>query len=297
MTTDLYENVTSFQSLIDLNVRYLRGEKIDVPYNTDSVDEETIPLLSKLIRINQAGFFSMEGQPATNEIEWFKPSDTLYKTYKYCQAMQKSYIKGFVRRDVADRLAVFLRTQPVYFEMIKFKPFQELVNTFPSSRYVLTRGRCGTKKADQVKQSWDNYTIWSPLLVESESHLHYFTKYPRIESLLKRGYVETMIVGLQYGEGSVEDVLLSFFDAQGTATTKPQVRPLPQKRPSPPVEDVLLSFFDAQGTGKPKPQVRPPQKKRPHCPPGKIINPRTNRCVNIDGKIGKQVLQEQRKRR
>lgn len=28
------------------------------------------------------------------------------------------------------------------------------------------------------------------------------------------------------------------------------------------------------------------------CPPGKILNPKTGRCVNIDGKVGKQVLAE-----
>ncbi len=25
------------------------------------------------------------------------------------------------------------------------------------------------------------------------------------------------------------------------------------------------------------------------CPPGKILNPKTNRCVKIDGKIGKEI--------
>ena len=31
------------------------------------------------------------------------------------------------------------------------------------------------------------------------------------------------------------------------------------------------------------------------CPPGKILNPRTNKCVNIDGKIGKKILEDQQK--
>ena len=30
----------------------------------------------------------------------------------------------------------------------------------------------------------------------------------------------------------------------------------------------------------------------PQCPPGKIINPKTNRCVNIDGPIGKTLLKQ-----
>ena len=43
----------------------------------------------------------------------------------------------------------------------------------------------------------------------------------------------------------------------------------------------------------PRPPIRPhpsrPNQQR-SCPPGKIINPRTDRCVNIDGKIGRQIL-------
>lgn len=30
------------------------------------------------------------------------------------------------------------------------------------------------------------------------------------------------------------------------------------------------------------------------CPQGKILNPTTNRCVNIDGKIGKKLIQDQK---
>ena len=30
----------------------------------------------------------------------------------------------------------------------------------------------------------------------------------------------------------------------------------------------------------------------PKCPSGKIVNPRTGRCVNIDGKIGKELLKK-----
>ena len=32
------------------------------------------------------------------------------------------------------------------------------------------------------------------------------------------------------------------------------------------------------------------------CPPGKILNPKTNRCVKIDGKIGKQILAEKKEK-
>jgi hypothetical protein len=37
------------------------------------------------------------------------------------------------------------------------------------------------------------------------------------------------------------------------------------------------------------------QQKVKECPPGKILNPITNKCVNIDGKIGKKILEDKQK--
>jgi hypothetical protein len=38
-------------------------------------------------------------------------------------------------------------------------------------------------------------------------------------------------------------------------------------------------------------------KKKKKCPPDKILNPETNRCVSKTGKIGKDILKKQASRR
>ena len=204
---DLYKKVASFQELVDLNVRFLRGENIVTPKHY-GVNPETIPALPQLIRINQAGFLSTEGQPALNKIVWSKSA------LEYCHIMQKSYIVGFVRRDVAKRLSRFLKTQPVYFDMYNLEPFRMIVDTFPQDRYNVTKERCRTRKADLGKQAWHEFTNRRPITDPSDTDEHYFSDYPRIMSLLKRECVQVEIACPAYGEGSVEDVLLSFFDAR-----------------------------------------------------------------------------------
>ena len=45
---------------------------------------------------------------------------------------------------------------------------------------------------------------------------------------------------------------------------------------------------------KSKPPILPFTDKPKECPPGKILNPKTNRCVKIDGKIGSMVIKGQK---
>ena len=245
---DWYKGVTSFEELVHLNVRFLRGEKIDTPYHGDSVDEETIPLLGKLIRINQAGFLSMSGQPALRETVWHA------RRQGYCQFMQKSFIYGFVRRDVAKRLSRFLKKQPVYFEMYNLEPFSMTMDTFPKDWYNLTKDRCAARKADLKKLPWSVQTSRRPM-TESDT-FSIFRKYPRIVSLLKRECVQIQVACPEYGKGSVEDVLLSFFDARRRPPT-PIPRP-PRSQPptpiprSPPryvkecdINSFILAFFQS----------------------------------------------------
>ena len=59
-----------------------------------------------------------------------------------------------------------------------------------------------------------------------------------------------------------------------SASPPKQPSPRPSPRPSP----------------KPSPRPSRPAKTLPACPPGKIRNPQTNRCVDIDGRIGKRIL-------
>lgn len=79
----------------------------------------------------------------------------------------------------------------------------------------------------------------------------------------------------------------------------PLVRPRPVRPPVRPPKRPPVRPRPVRPPVRPRPvrPVRPPNRPSivpKKCPPGKIINPRTNRCVNIDGKIGKQVLAQRR---
>lgn len=65
---------------------------------------------------------------------------------------------------------------------------------------------------------------------------------------------------------------------------RPSTRP-PKPSPPPPPRPI---------TRPPRPSPPPPHRPKKQCPPGKILNPKTNRCVKIDGKIGREILREHR---
>ena len=49
---------------------FLKGKIKKTPYHCAPVNSETIPLLADLIRVNRAGFISVCGQPALDEIKF-----------------------------------------------------------------------------------------------------------------------------------------------------------------------------------------------------------------------------------
>jgi hypothetical protein len=252
---DPYMGVRSFQDLLDLNVRYLRGENVMTPYHFDSVDEETLPLLGGLIRINQAGFLSVEGQPARRDRGrggWG------YGASNYTDTHQVSYIVGFVPETVAERLARFLRRQPVYFDMYKIKPFSMMASNYPKNSYTLTRIRSTARLKDLSRVPWLQYTNHRPYpgpteLVESFlPSAETYRRYSRIAHILEEKCVHVTIACRQFGRGSVEDTLLNFF-------YKGHVLPVSLKN---------------------------------KCPADKVLNPATGRCVLRTGKIGRKILQK-----
>lgn len=186
----LYKSVTSFQDLIDLNVCFLRGELSWTPYHDGPIFEETLPLLQNLIRINEAGFLSVEGQPGT-----------LTPTIE-----QKSYIVGLVPRNIAQRLKIYLLTKPVYFEMYSMNPYVKIADTYPTREYVLTQYR------ESIDESFSADTVRTPResAEELEAQAGFFL-FPHIVQLLETDCIHVGIACKEFGQGSVEDILMEFF--------------------------------------------------------------------------------------
>jgi hypothetical protein len=191
----------------------LQGENIYTPYHDNRVDEETLPLLADLIRVNKAGFHSTEGQPAmkirnlSNGGMWGRSPIP-----HYADTYQKSYIVGIIPRKMAGRLADFLKNQPVYFDMYQIEPYRVVADTFPEAKYNLTKYRYSVRESDLVREPWNYFSNRRPRTNPQE--LPYFEKYPRIHSLLKRECFEVLIACKEYGTGSVIDILLKFFNLE-----------------------------------------------------------------------------------
>jgi hypothetical protein len=155
---DPYNAVTTYQDLIDLNVRFLQGENIETPYHGNHVDPETLPHLTDLIRINKVGFHSTCGQPE------YKARD-ISNTFPpwYTDTCQKSYIRGIITRTMAGRLATFLRNQPtVFFHMYQIDPFRVMINTFPCAKFNITKFRSSEDEIDLERKEWTTYTNIRP---------------------------------------------------------------------------------------------------------------------------------------
>lgn len=240
--TDPYNAVTTYQGLINLNVRYLQGENIYTPYHENRVDEETLPLLADLIRVNKAGFHSTEGQPAmkirnlSNGGMWGRSPIP-----HYADTYQKSYIAGIIPRKMAGRLADFLKNQPVYFEMYQIEPYRVVADTFPEAEYNLTKYRYSVRESDLERESWNYFTNRRPRTNPEE--LSYFEKYPRIYSLLKRECFEVLIASKEYGTGSVIDVLLQFFNNRPQAPTRPPVAINAPRAPNTASKDTSTTYI------------------------------------------------------
>ena len=76
----------SFSDLIELNLRFLKGDVSHIWYSSGQVADETVPLLDRLYRLNAAGFLSYNGQPYL---------DLVHENYKI---KQRPYIGGYMEK-------------------------------------------------------------------------------------------------------------------------------------------------------------------------------------------------------
>ncbi len=80
----LWENVINFRQLQDLMISFLNGKLPNNPWHATEVDPETVPLLKRLIDLNDLGCVSVEGQPGECSED----------------SIQRAYLDGFVQNDI-----------------------------------------------------------------------------------------------------------------------------------------------------------------------------------------------------
>jgi hypothetical protein len=103
--TPLYQKVRSFQDLIDLNIRFIKGEIPGTPYHYAALKPDSQQQMESLIRLNQLGFFTMDGQGPISSPK----------------GQQKVYISGFMKANLAKPFIKFIKKYPKVQYLISFK--------------------------------------------------------------------------------------------------------------------------------------------------------------------------------
>lgn len=193
----VFESVKTYDDLIKANVAFLQGRVIAAPYHPGPVDEETIPLLGNLIKINSMGFVSIEGQPASCVYGMYAP-----KTQLYLDVEQKSYIIGILQKKYLSDFIDFFKNENFYY--ILGDGYGIIKNTLPGKAYNVSREKSSRNKNDLNDQEWYLYTNIS----------HYSVSHNENElGFNKKILDDTFSIALcssQYCKNSVENILLKF---------------------------------------------------------------------------------------
>jgi len=186
--------IKTFEDLIEYNLKFLNGEIKETFYHCGPVDEETIPLLDNLKKINRFGFLSINGQPGLLEYD-------IYSDYvsNYVDTEQKSWIEGYMIFGLNSiKLELFLSKNPdIYYNCCVY-PLGTYNTNLPSEYYNITRER-------EKGEKWNEYTNIPNEYIEID------TDYDNINKIL----LETHNFNITFKEfgpqNSVEKLLIDFF--------------------------------------------------------------------------------------
>ncbi len=211
----VFLSVKTYDDLIKANVAFLEGKVEATPYHHGPVDPETAPLLEDLIFLNKKGFLSVNGQPALIE-KGVVPSqceDSEEKCeQKWYLAEQKSYLEGYVKLEEVPILINFLLSKPDIFFVV-VGPDGIIGDTFPEGRYILTRDKV-SKDEDKLNSTrWREYSV---INTKNTKYLPFdnWYNYPNIQDIIKKHTRLFFISTKEYGKGSVEKILLEFYELQ-----------------------------------------------------------------------------------
>lgn len=225
--TDPFRKIHSYQQLIRTNISFLKGEIKKTPYHGAPVDPETLPLLDDLIQINRSGFISICGQPAIDNIEFIN------KTWKvngktqgnwWVHTQQRSFIEGYILKEFIPSFKEFMKSQPDYvyriydFEMSKPTFFSR--KSYVKTKYLtgfknrlnLTKQKC-SKTQKSLSEADENLYTNIPSVESGINPSFEFWNYPNLVELLIPQVVLVCIVCKEYGNDSVEQLLLKYFDS------------------------------------------------------------------------------------
>jgi prepilin-type processing-associated H-X9-DG protein len=205
----VFDKVQTYQDLIQANIAFLDGRVVKTPYYLGPVNEETLPLLPKLRKINSMGFVSFQGQPSTCQYAVFVDKTWTTADGKeagnwFVDTEQKSYIEGILPRKYLAEVHKFLANRNDVYYYISDK-YEVLDVKMPATVYNLTRQRTNKDEAWHFCTNMWQYTM--------EDEYETFDT-PAMHRILDVS-IRIMLAGTEYGTGSVEDIVYEFLLSQG----------------------------------------------------------------------------------
>jgi hypothetical protein len=209
----VFDGIKSYKDLIEANVAFLEGRVAGSPTHLGPVDQETIPLLKNLVKINKMGFITLQGQPSECYHEkyikkiWIKTHGKYIGDY-FAQGQQKSYVVGILKRKYLKEFIDFFRNEKTYYYLIEGKEGL-ITTTFPEEYYNVSRDRINKNKSEVKKEPWSNS---SNISIEGS-----LGEYSSVQDDYNKNNVKDIadtfvitIAGSEYCKFSVEKALIKF---------------------------------------------------------------------------------------
>lgn len=166
-----YSDMSMFKRFQMLMIMFLKGEIYSNPFHLAPVDRETIPLLKTLIRINEAGFVTIEGQPGEcgferinkkhitdkrlDKVKKLKP----FENYgRFVEEEQRAYMAGFIcDPQLISKLEKNLEHCAVFSVKMSEPPSSTRVRVFGDVQKYMKDGRLGLTRSRFAGEPFDDY--------------------------------------------------------------------------------------------------------------------------------------------
>jgi len=202
---DIYKNVSDFNDLIQTNILFLQNKIPFTFYYPNFVEDETVPMLAKLIKLNQYGFHSVNSQPS-----YSVQNDPL------CIQEQKGYIYGIVEdSNKTQKLLKYLSQQKNIYYVIAYYKVNAYGSTIPIKHkdyYNVTR----IKKRENESENFTNMKWIKTANLQNhynDNILNDSLTIPNVKTVVEK-CIYIQILAKKYNDFnlSIVDLLLKFYD-------------------------------------------------------------------------------------
>lgn len=210
--SDIWFSVNEYKDLVNLNVKFIKGELSQTPYHLGPLDSETLPLVEKLIKMHARGILTLEGQPGICEYKQFIPHTWIQNGQIegnwYVDCEQKSYISFCVQK--TNESLKFIRKILTSKELVVFALDISNNKVFSNTKgeFNVTRERSHSELDKLESTQWTLFTNIHEL--HSSDIIRIWNDYPQIQKILKKCF-HVYVALKEYGVSGIEDKIMSIY--------------------------------------------------------------------------------------